>query len=101
MDYSRIQYIVLIQIPPPQALEKHVSLTYKVLLMPHVDTITKRDANRAADVQMDAAAVAIHHNYFFTDVFFQDFIKLDTTSHNVDETVNEVVAVTGNAHAAK
>lgn len=75
------------------AIEKHVSLDYKVLLLPHVNTVKRRDAGRIADIQMGAEIVAIHHNHFSKDDFFNNFKKLDTTSHSIDQTVKEVLSI--------
>jgi len=77
------------------AIEKHVTLDYKILLLPHVDTATRRDASRIADIQMGAITVAKHHQHFSTDKFFRDFTTLDTTNHNVDETISEVLSTIG------
>jgi predicted kinase len=72
-------------------LQKHITLTHKVLLLPRLDTVTGRDASRREDSRMGAAAVGEHHAYFSSDEFFNDFLKLDTTDHSVDETVAEIV----------
>ena len=75
------------------AIGQHVSLNHKVLLLPHVDTVISRDTGRTADMQMGGTTVALHHHHFSTEDFFKDFIKLDTTSHSVDETVKEVLRI--------
>jgi hypothetical protein len=72
-------------------LQRHITLTHKVLLLPRLDTVTDRDAGRREDIRMGAAVVGEHHAYFSTDEFFDDFIKLDTTDHSADETVAEIV----------
>lgn len=78
-------------------LQKHVSLTHKVLLLPHPDAVTGRDAGRREDVRMGAEAVNEHHVHFSTDGFFKDFIKLDTTDHSVEETVSKIIEIIGRA----
>jgi predicted kinase len=72
-------------------LQKHVSFTHKVLLLPHLDTVASRDAGRLEDVRMGAEAVGEHHAQFSTDEFFNDFTKIDTTDHTADETVAEIL----------
>ena len=74
-------------------LQKHVSLTHKVLLLPHLDAVTKRDAGRNEDVRMGNEAVNEHHAHFSNDGPFKDFTKLDTTSHTIEETISEVLEI--------
>jgi lincosamide nucleotidyltransferase A/C/D/E len=74
-------------------IQKHVSFTHKVLLLPHLDTVTSRDAGRREDVRMGAEAVSEHHTHFSADEFFNDFIKLDSTDHSADETATEIMKV--------
>ena len=74
-------------------IQKQVKLTHKVLLLPHLDTVTQRDAGRNEDVQMGQDAVKEHHAHFSNDNFFSDFIKLDTSNHSVDETVASVLGI--------
>jgi predicted kinase len=76
-------------------LQKHISLTHKILLLPHLDTVTQRDAGRNEDVRMGDAAVKEHHIHFSSDNFFQDFIKLDTTDHTEEETVSKILEIVG------
>lgn len=74
-------------------MQKHVTVTHKVLLLPHVDTVAQRDLGRNEDVRMGNEAVNEHHQHFSSDSFFQDFIKLDTTEHSADETVSKVLEI--------
>jgi adenylylsulfate kinase-like enzyme len=74
-------------------IQKYVTITHKVLLLPHLDAATQRDAGRNEDVQMGAEAVEGHHAYFSNDIFFNDFVKIDTTAQNVEETVDEVMKI--------
>ncbi len=74
-------------------IQKQVTLTHKVLLLPHLDTVAQRDAGRNEDVQMGKEAVNEHHIHFSTDSFFRDFIKLDTSNHSVDETVATILEI--------
>lgn len=73
-------------------IEKHLAITNKILLLPELDTVTKRDAGRQEDVRMGEKVVAQHHEHFSTDSFFDDFIKLDTSNHSEDETVSSILA---------
>ncbi len=74
-------------------LQKHITFTHKVLLLPLVDTVVKRDEGRNEDFRMGEEAVKEHHRHFLDDGFFQNFTKLDTTSHTTEETVNEILKV--------
>lgn len=74
-------------------IQKHVAFTHKVLLLPHLDALTSRDAGRREDVRMGAEVVSEHHKHFSTDEFLSDFMKLDTTNHSVDETIAEILKV--------
>ena len=74
-------------------IQKHVTFTHKVLLLPHLDAIAKRDEGRNVDVQMGKEAVKEHHKYFSSDGYFDDFIKLDTTEHSTDETVSRILEI--------
>ena len=79
-------------------IQKQVTLTHKVLLLPHIDTIAQRDAGRNEDVRMGKEAVNEHHTHFSSDSFFNDFIKLDTTNHSADETVTEILGIVGRSN---
>jgi len=71
-------------------IEKHLTITHKILLLPELDTVIKRDASRQEDVRMGEKAVVQHHQYFSMDRFFDDFIKIDTSNHSENDTVNSV-----------
>lgn len=71
-------------------IEKHVTLTHKFLLLPHLDTAKARDKERAYDIAMGDEAVTNAHNYFVTNSFYKDFSTLDTTDHSIDETVASI-----------
>ena len=74
-------------------IQKHVTFTHKVLLLPHLDAVTKRDEGRNVDVRMGKEAVKEHHKHFSSDGYFDDFIKLDTTEHSTDETVSRILEI--------
>lgn len=74
-------------------IQKQVTITHKVLLLPHLDTVAQRDAGRNEDVKMGEEAVKEHHRHFSNNSFFNDFIKLDTTEHSTDETVSRILEI--------
>lgn len=76
--------------PAWQAIEKHLTLTHKVLLLPELSVTQSRDQERPGDEPMGGDAVQEHHLHFSTDKFFDDFIKMNSTNHSVDETVGEI-----------
>lgn len=73
-----------------ESIQKHIVIDHKVLLLPHVDAVTRRDAGRNEDDRMGAEAVQEHHDYFSTSSFYDDFIKIDSTGHSIDETLEEI-----------
>lgn len=81
-------------------IQKQITLTHKVLLLPHLDTVTQRDAGRNEDVRMGKEAVNEHHTHFSSDSFFNDFIKLDTTNHSEDETVSRILEIVNESKGA-
>ena len=74
-------------------LQEHVAVTHKILLLPHLDMVIKRDAGRNEDVRMGSEAVKEHHIHFSSDPFFKNFIRLDTSDHSTDETINKVLEI--------
>ena len=68
----------------PQSI---VSFDNKFLLLPDVQTIIERDASRSEDDTMGEKAVRTHNTFFSTDPYFDDFIKINSTEHTVQETV--------------
>ncbi len=79
-----------IDAPAWEELQKLVTITHKVLLLPNVDTAKERDLSRREEVQQGEAAVERHHVHFSTDDFFKGFTVIDTTNHSVEETVDLV-----------
>jgi len=73
--------------PAWKNIQKHVALDHKVLLLPHIDEVVQRDAGRHEDYQMGAEAIQVHHDYFSSSSFYDDFIKIDSTEHSIDETI--------------
>lgn len=79
--------------PAWSAIEKHVALEHKILLLPELEKVAERDAGRSDDIKMGSNSVAQHHEHFSNDNYFDDFIKLDTTHQTVDETVAKVLSI--------
>jgi hypothetical protein len=69
------------------AIEQHVTINHKVLLLPRIDTAIHRDTLRQDDYVMGAEAVKQHHAYFSGTDYFKAFTRLDTTNHTVDESI--------------
>lgn len=72
-------------------IEKQVSITHKVLLLPQINTVISRDSGRHEDVAMGEASVKEQHVTFSTDNFYDDFEKLDTTNHTIEESVRIIL----------
>jgi predicted kinase len=77
-------------------IQNHVAISLKVLLLPDLETATQRDAVRSDDIKMGGKAVQEHHSHFSNDTYFHDFIRLDTTTHSEDETVEKIINLTAN-----
>lgn len=76
-----------------ESISKHINLTHKFLLLPHIEIVTKRDEGRREDMQMGSSAVKEHHEHFSTDDFYSSFTKIDSTQHNIDDTVDAIMEV--------
>ncbi len=72
------------------AIEKQIKITHKFLLLPHVDEAKLRDLQRPRDKAMGEKAIQEHHDYFSSNEFYDDFIKIDSTKQTIDETVNSI-----------
>ena len=81
--------------PAWENIQKHITLNHKVLLLPHVDKVTERDAGRHEDYRMGAKAVKEHHDYFSSASFYGDFIKIDSSDHSAGETTSEIMRPLG------
>lgn len=73
-----------------EAAKNHVALTHKILLLPQVDETKKRDRKRSGDKPMGEQAVMEHHGYYSNSGYYEDFTRVDTTHHSVEDTVAEV-----------
>lgn len=74
--------------PALHKIVEHVQLTHKLLLLPNIEEVIKRDSLRQKDYVMGEEAVREHYDYFSTSHFFDDFSRLDTSEQTNEETVN-------------
>lgn len=72
---------------------KYVKFTDKFLLLPDLGTVIKRDDLREQNIKMGYKAVKEHHDYFSNEKFYNDFVKIDSTSHNIDQTVSIIMNI--------
>ena len=79
--------------PAWSAIERHVVLEHKVLLLPELEKVVERDNGRNDDIKMGSNSVAQHFQHFSSDNYFKDFTKLDTTHQSIDDTVREVLTI--------
>lgn len=77
--------------PAWSKLQSFVSFDSKLMLLPDIETTIDRDAARIADDFMGEEAVRTHTAYFSTDPYFDDFIKINSTSQTISETVSAVL----------
>ena len=76
--------------PAWENIQKYVTLDHKILLLPHVDVVTRRDGGRDAEIQMGAEAVKKHHHYFSNASYYQDFLVMDSSEQDVEDTVAQI-----------
>lgn len=76
--------------PAWSAIMDHVDLTHRVLLLPDLEEIVKRDAGRSEEIAMGRASVERHHKHFSTDKFFDDFTTINTSDQSVEETASTI-----------
>lgn len=72
---------------------KHILLTHKVLLLPSLGTVKARDKARQEDDIVGEETVTTHYDYFSNAPFYDDFIKVDSTSDTVVQTVDKVLKI--------
>lgn len=72
------------------AIEKHIAITHKVLLLPGLEVNQYRDKQRPGDEPMGEFDVKRHHDYFSNNSFWDSFIKLDSSEHTIEETAEEI-----------
>jgi len=78
-----------------EKLQEYVAFTHRVLLAPEVTVTARRDSARPEDKLLGFDAVKEHHNYFSDTRFYDDFTRIDSTSHSVEETTAEVMKMLG------
>ena len=74
-----------------QEIEKRQKIDYKILMLPDIETNKNRDAGRTQEVKMGEKAVLRGHEYFKTTDYYQGFIVIDSSSENVDQTVDQII----------
>jgi hypothetical protein len=84
-----------------EVLNKNTQITHKVLLLPHKSETIRRDLSRDANVVMGKRAVDKHHDYFSNSLTYIDFVKIDSTALNSDETVKAIKNLIDNTSMAK
>ncbi len=77
--------------PAWEAIEKCITINYKILLLPDIKTNTIRDSGRNADIQMGEPSIIQHHEHFREMKMYEDFTVLDTTSDSVETTIQRVM----------
>ena len=73
--------------PAWRELDKHIELTCKVVLLPTVEELIKRDSGRDNVGKQGEESVRRHHDYFSTHDRFSDFVTIDSSEQSIDETV--------------
>jgi broad-specificity NMP kinase len=95
VNFKQAGYNVIINgylnVPAWSKLQSFTTFDSKFLLLPDIDTILKRDGYRSAEDAMGEEAVKTHAAYFSTNPYFDDFIKINSTEHSVEETVAAVL----------
>jgi cytidylate kinase len=74
-------------------IEKHVSFTHKILLLPRVETAIERDAGRSGDIQMGKEVVEKQHDHFSTAKAYVDFMMFDSSDLSEEETLEAVTRI--------
>ena len=96
-NFRKEGYSVIINgyldVPAWTRIEQHTSINHKILLLPRLDTVVARDAERKEEYILGKESVAEHHNEFSNNGLFLAFTKLDTSNHSVDETIEEIKKV--------
>ena len=77
---------------------KCIQPTHKIILLPDLTVTIKRDANRTNKL-MGLDAVTEHHTYFSSNFFYDNFTKIDTSSHTEEQTVELIFELL--SHAAR
>ena len=90
-NFKQADYNVVVNgylnVPAWSKLQSFVSFDSRFLLSPDIQTIIERDASRSEDDTMGEKAVRTHNTFFSNDPYFDDFIKINSTGHAVQETV--------------
>jgi broad-specificity NMP kinase len=52
--------------------------------------------DRCVNIDADSEAVREHHDYFSNATFYHDFVRIDSTTHSEEDTVEEILGIVGN-----
>jgi adenylylsulfate kinase-like enzyme len=77
--------------PSWEKLKSYVKLDRKFLILPKVETTIERDQGRSVEAAMGADAVKTHTNYFATNAYYSDYIRIDSSNQSVDQTVDVIL----------
>lgn len=93
-NFNRSCYNVIINgyinEPAWRKILEHIELTHKVLLLPELEEVIKRDSLRQESDVMGEDAIRVHHDYFSKSHFFDDFTNIDSTVHTDEETADDI-----------
>jgi hypothetical protein len=78
-----------------EKLQEHITFTHKVLLAPQITVAVKRDSTRPEDKLLGFDTIKEHHDYFSDTHFYDDFTRVDSSDHDVEETVAEIKSILG------
>lgn len=73
-----------------QEIENYIQLTNKILLMPSIDIVSRRDEGRDEMARMGSEAVNDHYAFFSTDNY-ANFERIDSSNQTTEETIDEVL----------
>ncbi|PLS81790.1 hypothetical protein CYG49_01455 [Candidatus Saccharibacteria bacterium] len=71
------------------SIENRTPITYRILLLPGIETVISRDKNRGEHLSMGESMVRQHYSYFTNDKW-DSFIKIDTTNDKVGSTISKI-----------
>ncbi len=78
-----------------EAVLEHVQLTHKFLLLPELETILKRDAQRTSYDAMGEEAIQEHLDDFTNNSYYKSFEFIDSTGYSIDDTAQLIIKIIG------
>jgi len=76
-------------------IEKIISISHKVLLLPELVKNQKRDNGRSDEIKMGKESVKAHQDYFRSNDYYHGFTKLDSSNDTIEETVENIKKIIG------